>query len=149
MFFLVYGRGRLGAIIYLVALAGVDPGLHEAAIIDGATKLREYATSTSLDPADNHHCTHPAAGFDHDGRFREDLLMQNSLNLDSSEVISTYVYKTGPLGTQYSFSAAVGLFDSIVNFILLVTVNRIAKNRPKRVFGRKEELRHAFQIKGG
>ena len=53
--------------------------------------------------------------------------MQNSLNLDSSEVISTYVYKTGLLGTQYSFSAAVGLFDSIVNFILLVTVNRIAK----------------------
>ena len=61
MFFLVYGRGRLGAIIYL-AHWQVDPGLHEAAIIDGATKLREYATSTSLDPADNHHCTHPALG---------------------------------------------------------------------------------------
>ena len=59
--------------------------------------------------------------------FEKTYLMQNSLNLDSSEVISTYVYKTGLLGMQYSFSAAVGLFDSAVNFVLLVTVNRLAR----------------------
>ncbi|MNH94806.1 putative multiple-sugar transport system permease YteP [compost metagenome] len=59
--------------------------------------------------------------------FEKTFLMQNSLNIDSSEIISTYVYKTGLLGTQYSFSAAVGLFDSVVNFILLVLVNRGAR----------------------
>jgi putative aldouronate transport system permease protein len=53
--------------------------------------------------------------------------MQTSLNTDSSEVIATYVYKSGILGAQYSFSAAVGMFNSVVNFILLVSVNSIAR----------------------
>ena len=53
--------------------------------------------------------------------------MQNDLNLSSSEVISTYVYKIGVINTQYSYSAAINLFSTIVNFVLLITVNEISK----------------------
>jgi putative aldouronate transport system permease protein len=117
-----------GAIIYLAALAGVDPGLHEAAVIDGASKLQRirYIDIPSILPTIVIVMILQLGGIMSVG-FEKTYLMQNSLNLDSSEVISTYVYKTGLLGTQYSFSAAVGFFDSAVNFILLITVNRIAK----------------------
>jgi putative aldouronate transport system permease protein len=59
--------------------------------------------------------------------FEKIYLMQNDLNKESSDVISTYVYQSGIVGAQYSFSAAVGLFNSVVNFILLVSVNYIAR----------------------
>ena len=59
--------------------------------------------------------------------FEKVYLMQNSLNSQTSEIISTYVYKTGMLGAQFSFSAAVGLFNSVINFILLAIVNKIAQ----------------------
>jgi putative aldouronate transport system permease protein len=59
--------------------------------------------------------------------FEKVFLMQNPLNLEASEVISTYVYKVGLLQVQYSFSAAVGLFNSVINFILLVAVNASVK----------------------
>ena len=59
--------------------------------------------------------------------FEKVYLMQNDLNLTSSEVISTYVYKIGVINTQYSYSAAINLFSTIVNFILLILVNQISK----------------------
>ncbi len=59
--------------------------------------------------------------------FEKVYLMQNQLNISSSEIISTYVYKTGLLGAQFSFSAAVGLFESLINLALLVAINRIAR----------------------
>ena len=59
--------------------------------------------------------------------FEKVLLLQNSVNLDYSEVISTYVYKIGILGGQFSYSAAIGLFNNIINLILLVLVNWIAR----------------------
>ena len=55
------------------------------------------------------------------------LLLQNSVNISSSDVISTYVYRVGLENAQYSFSTAVGLFNSVINLILLVSVNKIAK----------------------
>ncbi|MEG2546460.1 MAG: sugar ABC transporter permease, partial [Niameybacter sp.] len=55
------------------------------------------------------------------------LLMQNSLNMPKSDVISTFVYRMGLESAQYSFSAAVGLFNAVINFILLVIVNKVAK----------------------
>jgi len=117
-----------GAIIYLAALAGVDPALHEAAVIDGASKLQRvrYIDIPGIMPTIIivlilQLGTIMSVGFE------KTYLMQNSLNLSSSEVISTYVYKTGLLGAQYSFSAAVGLFDSVVNFMLLVLVNWTAR----------------------
>ncbi len=59
--------------------------------------------------------------------FEKVFLMQNQLNLSSSEIISTYVYRVGLVGTQYSFSTAVGLFNSVVNLILIFIVNKTAQ----------------------
>jgi putative aldouronate transport system permease protein len=59
--------------------------------------------------------------------FEKVYLMQNSLNISTSEVISTYVYKTGLVNTQFSFSTAVGLFNSLINLVLLISVNQIAR----------------------
>lgn len=59
--------------------------------------------------------------------FEKVYLMQNDLNLFASEVISTYVYKIGVVNTQYSYSAAINLFSTIVNFVLLILVNQISK----------------------
>ena len=59
--------------------------------------------------------------------FEKVFLMQNNINLEASDVISTYVYRSGLLNAEYSFSTAVGLFNSIINFVLLVIVNKISK----------------------
>lgn len=59
--------------------------------------------------------------------FEKVFLLQNPLNLEASEIISTYVYKMGLQYAQYSYSAAIGLFNSVINFILLITVNLISK----------------------
>jgi putative aldouronate transport system permease protein len=116
------------SIIYLAALAGIDPGLHEAAKVDGATRLQRiwHINLPGIMPTVVillilNIGTLMGVGFE------KVFLMQNSLNNESSDVISTYVYRSGLLGAQYSFASAVGLFNSVVNFILLLTVNRIAK----------------------
>ena len=59
--------------------------------------------------------------------FEKVYLMQNDLNLTASEVISTYVYKIGIINVQYSYSAAINLFSTVINFILLILVNQISK----------------------
>jgi len=116
------------SIIYIAALAAVDPAQLEAARIDGASRIQRII-----------HVNIPTilptiiilfilnAGSVMAVGFEKVFLMQNSLNLSSSDVISTFVYRSGILDAQYSFSAAVGLFNSIINFILLVMVNRVAK----------------------
>lgn len=116
------------SIIYLAALAGIDPTLHEAARVDGATRLQRIwhinlpgimPTVVILLILNVGHIM--GVGFE------KIYLMQNSLNIESSDVISTYVYTRGIVGAQYSFSAAVGLFNSVINLILLVFVNQVAK----------------------
>lgn len=115
-------------IIYLAALTAISPEQHEAAIMDGASKLKRIwhvdlpgilPTVVILLILNVGHFT--AIGFE------KVYLLQNSVNLPASEVIQTYVYKVGLLGTQFSYSAAIGLFNSVINLILLVLVNRIAK----------------------
>jgi putative aldouronate transport system permease protein len=117
-----------GAIIYLAALSGINPELYEAATIDGATKFQRIL-----------HIDIPAilptvtillvlrAGAIMSLGFEKAFLMQTPLNLDHSEIISTYVYKVGLLGAQFSFGAAVGLFNSAVNLLLLLIVNRVVR----------------------
>nr|WP_240762056.1 ABC transporter permease subunit [Paenibacillus thalictri] len=120
------------SIIYLAALAGIDPQQYEAAVIDGAGKLQKiiHITIPGLLPTAIillilNLGTLMSVGFE------KVYLMQNDLNLDSSEIISTYVYKKGLLGAQYSFSAAVGLFNSVINFILLIVVNGLSRRVSK------------------
>lgn len=116
------------AIIYLAALAGVNPELHEAATIDGATRLQRiwYLNIPTIMP------TFTILLILSVGRvmsvgYEKVYLLQNNLNQTTAEVISTYVYKRGLQNAEYSFSAAVGMFNNVVNFILLLLVNGVAR----------------------
>jgi len=116
------------SIIYLAALAGVNPELHEAAKIDGASTFQRiiYINIPSILPTVVILFILNIGSFMTIG-FEKILLMQNSLNASASDVIQTFVYETGLLEGQHSFAAAVGLFDSVINLILLVTFNYIAR----------------------
>lgn len=116
------------AIIYIAALAGVSPELHEAAIIDGATKFQriKYIDLPSIAPTIVITLILSAGSIMSVG-FEKAFLMQNPLNAEVSEIIATYIYKVGLLSGQYGFSTAVGLFNSVINCILLLSVNKIAK----------------------
>ncbi|THF79101.1 ABC transporter permease [Cohnella fermenti] len=117
-----------GAILYLAALAGVDPQLHEAAKIDGATRLQRIRNVNipSIMPTIVIMFILNMGDFMTVG-FEKIYLLQNELNLKTSDVIQTYVYRSGLLQAQYSFSAAIGLFNSLINLFMLVMANRLAK----------------------
>ncbi|MGG6310938.1 ABC transporter permease [Paenibacillus macerans] len=117
-----------GTIIYLAALAGVDPQLHEAAIVDGASRFKRvlHINLPTIVPTITILLILNMGNILGVG-YEKVLLLQNPLNMDSSDVISTFVYRSGLVSAQYSFSTAVGVFNSIVNAILLITVNKIAK----------------------
>jgi putative aldouronate transport system permease protein len=118
------------SIIYIAALSGVDPNLHEAAQIDGANRFQRVL-----------HIDFPAilptatillilnAGQLMNVGFEKAYLMQNSMNQSASEVISTYVYKVGLAAsvTDFSYATAIGLFNSVVNMVLIVLVNFASK----------------------
>ncbi|MCL2083790.1 MAG: ABC transporter permease subunit [Oscillospiraceae bacterium] len=116
------------SIIYLAALSAVDPSLYEAASVDGASKFQKlrYIDLPMLIPTMITLLILRSGNIMNIG-FEKTYLMQNSLNMPFSEVISTYVYKLGLLNAQYSLSAAVSLFNNVINFGLLVMVNQISK----------------------
>ncbi|MDQ8734787.1 ABC transporter permease subunit [Paenibacillus sp. LHD-38] len=124
----VWQNTGYAAIIYLAALAGIDPTLYEAAKIDGASRLQKitYVDLPGITPIIVVLLVLSIGNIMSLG-FEKIYLMQNDLNTSSSEVIATYVYKIGLLGANYSFAAAVGLFNSAVNFILIITANTISK----------------------
>ena len=117
-----------GSIIYLAALSGVSTEMHEAAVIDGASRFQRviYIDFPSILPTVTillilRMGTVMSIGFE------KVFLMQNSVNLTLSEVISTYVYKIGLTGvTDFSYSTAIGLFNSVINMIVIGTVNFFA-----------------------
>ena len=117
-----------GAVIYIAALAGVSPDLHEAATIDGATRLQRiiHINLPAIMPTIVIMLIMAVGGI-MNLSFEKVLLMQTDSNTAVSEVISTYVYKLGIQRAQYSLSAAVGLFNNIINLILLVTVNKVSR----------------------
>ncbi len=116
------------AIIYIGALSTISPELHEAAMVDGASIARRIWSIDlpSILPTIMLVLIMNCGSILGVG-FEKTYLMQNSLNSTHSEVISTYVYKQGVQGSQFSFSSAVGLFNSIVNFIMIVIVNTVSK----------------------
>ncbi|PLT43984.1 ABC-type polysaccharide transport system, permease component [Paenibacillus pasadenensis] len=116
------------SIIYMAALAGVDPSLYEAARMDGASRLRKmlHIDLPALVPITVILLILSLGNIMGVG-FEKIYLMQNPLNVATSEVIATYVYKVGLLGANFSFSSAVGLFNSVINLILLVAVNTISR----------------------
>ena len=116
------------SIIYLGALAGVDPSIHEAATVDGATKFQRmfHVDLPTIMPTIVILLILNSGSIMSIG-FEKAFLMQNPLNLSYSEVINTYVYKIGIKEGQYSLSSAIGLFNSVINFVLIVAVNQISK----------------------
>ncbi|QNF30100.1 MULTISPECIES: ABC transporter permease [Metabacillus] len=119
-----------GAIIYIAALSGVDPQLHESAKVDGASRLQRiwHINIPALLPTIIILFILDMGSLLSVG-FQKILLMQNDLNMESSDVIATFVYRTGILNAQYSYSTAVGLFDAVINATILVIVNQIARKR--------------------
>lgn len=115
------------SIIYLAALSGIDPALQEAAIVDGASKFKRilHVDLPGIAPTIIILLILNCGKIMNVG-FEKVLLMQNPANMSSSDIIATYVYRVGLVQAQYSLSAAVGLFNNIINIILLLTVNKIA-----------------------
>jgi putative aldouronate transport system permease protein len=125
----VWQKTGWSAIVYLAALSAVDPELHEAAIVDGASRFQRIL-----------HIDIPVIiptavimlilnmGQVMSMGFERVFLMQTDLNLSASEIISTFVYKVGLTGMpDYSYSTAINLFNSVINLTLIVLSNRIAK----------------------
>jgi multiple sugar transport system permease protein/putative aldouronate transport system permease protein len=122
----VWQQTGYASIIYFAALSNVDPTLHEAALVDGATRFQRvrYIDFPTIMPTASIMLI-LAVGNIMNIAFEKTLLMQNSLNMNYSEVISTYVYKVGLASgiNDFSLSAAIGMFNSVINFLLLVIAN--------------------------
>jgi len=124
----VWQHAGWDSIIFIAALSAVDPSLYEAAKVDGASRWQRirFIDIPMLLPTAITLLILRIGGLLGVG-FEKVYLMQNNLNISSSEVIATYVYKIGMLSSQYSFSAAINLFNTIISFILLILVNQAAK----------------------
>lgn len=120
------------SIIYIGTLTTISPDLHEAAIIDGATKMQRvrHIDLPSMAPTIITMFI-MRIGQLMDLGTQKVLLMQNGPNITQAEVVSTYVYKIGLLQNDFSYSAAIGLFNTVINIILLVVANRICKKLSK------------------
>lgn len=116
------------SILYIATLSAVDPTLYEAATMDGANKWHKviHIDLPALLPTATIMFIMRMGSVMSVG-FEKVYLLQNPLNSGTSEILSTYVYKMGLISNQYSLSAAIGLFNNVINLILLVAVNQIAK----------------------
>lgn len=117
-----------GSIIYLAAISGIDPELYEAAIIDGAGRFRKIISITipSIAPTIIIQLIFRIGGMMSVG-FEKVFLMYNPSTYETADVISTFVYRSGLQSAQYSYAAAIGLFNTIINFILLIGANYISR----------------------
>lgn len=124
----VWQNTGYSAIVYLAALSGIDPGLYEAAKVDGASRLQKirHIDLPGIMPVAVIILILSVGNLLAVG-FEKVYLLQNPLNLATSEIIATYVYKVGLLNANYSFATAVGLFNSVINLVLLVLVNAFAR----------------------
>ena len=117
------------SIIYLAALSAINQDLYDAANVDGAGRMKKiwYIELPALKETSIILLILRLGNIMSMG-FEKAYLMQNNLNLATSEIIATYVYKVGLTGTpQYSYSAAIGVFNSVINVILIITFNKISK----------------------
>lgn len=124
----VWQSAGWNSIIYIAALSGVDTDLYDAAKIDGANRFQRmwYIDFPAILPTVMILLILNMGNILNVG-FDKVYLMQNSLNLNASQVISTYVYSVGIKSSQFSFGTAVGLFNTVVNFIFLIITNQVSK----------------------
>ncbi len=120
------------SIIYIAALSGVSPELHESAVIDGANILQRiwHIDIPTIMPTMVILLIMSCGNIMNVG-YEKVYLMQNDLVIDTAEVISTYVYKIGLINNQFSFSTAIGLMNNVINFIVLVAANKLSN----KIFG--------------
>lgn len=116
------------SIIYISALSGIDPQLYEASEIDGAGKLRQawHITLAGISPTIVILLIMEIGSIMNVG-FEKIILLYNPAVYETADIISSFVYRKGLIQFDFSFSSAVGLFNSIINFILLITANFISK----------------------
>ena len=124
----VWGETGYESIIFIAAITNINPELYEAAEIDGAGRMKRLW-----------HVTLPGIlstlvviyimriGNIMNVGWQTIYLMQNELNLETSEVISTFVYKRGLIDSDYGYSTAVGLFNNLIGFILVLIANKLSK----------------------
>jgi putative aldouronate transport system permease protein len=126
----VWQNMGFGCIIYLAALSSVDPALHEAAVVDGASKMRRviHIDLPGLVPVAITLLILQVAHMLDIG-FEKVFLLQNPLNIRNSEIINTYVYKVGIASNivNFSYASAIGVFRNLINFVLLLLVNQAAR----------------------
>ena len=124
----VWQNAGWGTIIYLASLAGIDPSLYEAARVDGANKFRLiwHIDIPGIVPTVILLFIMDLGKIMNLG-FQKAYLLQNPLNIEASEIISTYVYKVGLQQAQFSYSTAIELFNTTINIIMLIVVNKIAR----------------------
>ncbi|MBD2867195.1 ABC transporter permease [Paenibacillus arenilitoris] len=118
------------SIIYIAALSGLDPQLYEAAKIDGASRWQRvmHVSVPGILPTIIILLILDIGHFMNVG-FEKILLMQNELNMEASDVISTFIYRNGILKGDFSYSASIGLFNALINFILLIVINAYARRK--------------------
>lgn len=125
----VWQKVGWSSVLYFAALSNVDPELHEAAMVDGASRLKRilYIDLPVIIPIAVINVILNMGQVMSIG-FERIFLMQTDLNINASEIISTYVYKVGLTGIpDYSYSTAINLFNSVINMVLIVLANKIGK----------------------
>jgi len=130
-----------GSIIYLTAITNIDPALYEAAEMDGASRFQKalFITLPCIAPTITIYLLLSVSRILNNS-FDQFYAMQNTVNLDTSEVLATFVYRKGLSLRRYSYATAVGLFESIVSIVLLISSNTISKKLAGRgLFGGKDD----------
>ena len=124
----VWQEAGFNMVVYLAALAGIDPALHDAAKVDGASRLRRiwHIDLPGIAPVISVLFILAVGNLLNLG-FEKALLMQTDLNVAASQIIQTYTYQVGLQQAQFSYAAAIGLFNSLLNLALLLTFNWIAR----------------------
>lgn len=122
-----------GSIVYIAAISGLDADMYEAAELDGANRFQKaiYITLPGIAPTITVFLLLSISGM-LSNSFDQFYILQNSLNLSRSEVLTTYIYKTGLSQRRYSYASALGLFNSVVSVVLLVLSNFISKRATGR-----------------
>jgi len=124
----IWQNAGWNSILYVAALSAVDPSLYEAATMDGATKLQKmrYIDIPMLLPTAAIMLILEFGKIMNVG-FEKVYLLQNDMNITTSQILATYTYEIGLVSAQYSLSSAIGLFQGVVNLILVLTVNTITR----------------------
>nr|WP_246426527.1 ABC transporter permease subunit [Paenibacillus rhizosphaerae] len=123
----VWKEFGFSTIIFLAALSGINPSLYEAAEVDGANRWKQtlHITLPAIVPIISVVATLSLGGI-LNGDFDQVFNLYNSLVYDKGDILDTYVYRTGLVGTKYSFGAAVGMFKSVVSLVLILITYRLA-----------------------